>query len=114
MLVNADCTIYEADTYTKHTLRDVYWHDSRGRTIIRGGIQVQDSLLVYLYDDAYVPKAGDLIVRGSQDFSFDTQSQQAVSQSMKQFRAAYPGFAVVKNVDNAMYGGLPHIELIAR
>lgn len=116
MLVNANCTIYEAaaGTYTRHEIRDVYWNDARGRTVSKGGIQITDGVLVYLYDDTYVPKDGDLIVYGLVTFEFNAQSQPSVSDSMKLFRAQFPKFAVVKNVVNAMYGGLPHIELIAR
>lgn len=114
MLVNADCTIYEANTYIRHELRDVYWNDSRGRTVTKGGIQIADSVLVYVYDSDYVPQAGDIIVRGITDFAFDTQDERIISASMKEFRSTHPGFAVVKNVHDARYGGLPHIELIAR
>lgn len=114
MLVNADCTIYEANTYIRHELRDVYWNDSRGRTVTKSGIQIADSVVVYVYDSEYVPKAGDIIVCGITDFSFDAQDERSISASMKEFRTAYPGFAVVKNVNDARYGGLPHTELIAR
>lgn len=116
MLVNANCTVYEAaaGTYTRHEIRNVYWNDSRGRTVSKGGIQITDSVLVYLYDDSYVPQDGDLIVYGLTAFAFDAQSQRSVSDSMKLFRAQFPGFAVVKNVNDARYGGLPHIEVIAR
>lgn len=114
MLVNADCTIYEANTYIRHELRDVYWNDSRGRTVTKSGIQIADSVVVYVYDSDYVPQAGDIIVRGITDFAFDTRDERSISASMKEFRTAYPGFAVVKNVNDARYGGLPHIEILAR
>lgn len=114
MLVNANCTIYEADTYTRHELLNVYWNDSRGRTVSKGGTQITDSVLVYIYDGTYIPKAGDLIVHGLTSFAFDVQSQRTVSEGMKQFRTQFPGFAVVKNVNDARYGGLPHIEILAR
>lgn len=114
MLKNADCTIYEKDTYTRHFVPGVYWNDSRGRTVSKNGIQVSDSLIVYIYDSEYVPKDGDIIVKGNVEFTFTTTSQQTISQSMTQFRAAYPLFAVVKNVTDCRYGGLPHIEVVAR
>lgn len=114
MLKNADCTIYEKDTYTRHFVPGVYWNDSRGRTVSKNGIQVSDSVLVYIYDSGYVPKDGDIIVKGDTEFVFDAASQQTVSASMAQFRAAYPLFAVVKNVSDCRYGGLPHIEVVAR
>lgn len=114
MLKNADCTVYEADTYTRHIINGVYWDDSRGRTTTRNGIQVTDSVTVYIYDSEYIPKDKDIIVRGTADFEFDTASQQTISASMKQFREAYPQFAVIKSVNDCRYGGLPHIEVIAR
>lgn len=114
MLINADCTFYEKYTYTAHPVKDVYWNDSRGRTVSKGGIQITDQLIVYLYTDEYIPKAGDIVVRGINDFRFDTSTPQAASQSLKAFRESCPEFAVVKNVADARYGGLPHIEVSAR
>lgn len=114
MLTNADCTVYEKDTYSRHIIPDIYWNDSRGQTVTKNGAQVSDSVIVYLYETDYVPKAGDIIVKGSIDFSFDSTSQRSVSESMKLFREQYPQFAAVENVDDCRYGGLPHIEVIAR
>lgn len=114
VLKNADCTLFEKDTYTRHALPGVYWNDSRGRTVTTNGIQVSDSVIMYVYDDAYVPKNGDIIVKGAADFTFTTTSEQTISASMKLFRAAYPQFAVIKQVNDCRYGGLPHIEVIAR
>lgn len=114
MLTNADCTIYEKDTFAPHVLHGVYWFDARGMTAGKGGMQIADSVLVYLYETDYLPKAGDLLVKGECSFAFDITSQQTVSESMKRFREAYPDFAVVKTVHDARYGGLPHSEVIAR
>lgn len=114
MLKNADCTLYEKDSFVKHIITGVYWNDSRGASTQKNGVQITDSVLVYIYDSDYVPKDGDIIVKGSADFAFTTTSQQTISESMKLFRAAYPQFAVVKNVRDCRYGGLPHIEVIAR
>lgn len=114
MLKNADCTVYEKDTYARHFISGIYWNDSRGSTVTKNGIQVTDSVLVYIYDSEYSPKADDIIVKGNAEFSFDTASQQNVSASMKPFRESYPDFAVIKSVNNCRYGGLPHIEVTAR
>lgn len=114
MLKNADCTLYEKDSFAKHIVTNVYWNDSRGASTLKNGVQIADSVIVYIYDSTYVPKDGDIIVKGSADFAFTTTSQQTISESMKLFRAAYPQFAVVKNVRDCRYGGLPHIEVIAR
>lgn len=114
VLANADITVFEKDTYIKYTISGVYWNDSRGQTTTKNGIQISDCVVVYLYSEEYVPKAGDIIVKGIIGFEFDSKTQKAASESMKLFRTAFPDFAVVKSVDNCMYGGLPHIEIIAR
>lgn len=114
MLTNADCTIYEKGTYVRHVIKDIYWNDSRGMTVQKNGAQISDSVTVYIYDSDYVPKSDDIITRGAVDFEFDGSSQQTVSASMKQFRELCPEFAVVRSVNNCRYGGLHHIEVIAR
>lgn len=114
MLTNSDMTVYEKDTCTKHTICGVYWFDSRGQTVAKNGIQIADSVSVYLYSDKYIPKAGDIIIRGNTDFEFDISTQKTASESMKKFREIYPDFAVVKSVNNCMFGGLPHIEVTAK
>ena len=114
MLTNADCTIFEKDSFVRHVIGGIYWNDSRGQTVAKNGIQISDSVLVYIYDDEYLPKAGDIIVKGIVDFEFDSSSQKSVSDSMKLFREQFPGFAVVKNVNDCRYGGLPHIEVTAK
>lgn len=114
MLVNADCTVYEKDTYARHVIKDIYWNDSRGRTVSKSGIQISDQVIVYIYNSDYIPKAGDIIIKDECSFQFDAISQQTASQSMKLFRELHPEFAVVKNVQDARYGGLPHIEVLAR
>lgn len=114
MLKNADCTFFEGKTRRAITAKGVYWFDSRGAAVSKGGIQISDSVLVYLYDTQYVPKAGDIIVKGVSDFTFDATSQQSESESMRRFREVYPDFAVVKSMHDCRYGSLPHIEVIAR
>lgn len=114
MLTNADCTVYEKDTFIRHAVPDIYWNVSRGQTVNKNGIQVSDSITVYIYDTDYVPKAGDMIVKGLVDFEFDASSQSYVRESMAQFRQLFPEFAYIKAVNDCRYGGLPHIEVIAR
>ena len=114
MLTNADVTIFEKDTYAKHTICGAYWNDSRGQTTTKNGIQISDSVIVYLYSNKYKPKAGDLIINKITDFKIDSSTQKAASESIKLFRTAFPDAAVVKSVNSCMFGGLPHIEIIAR
>lgn len=114
MLINADCTVYEGKSLERHVINDVYWNDSRGMTLNRGGVQISDSVIVYIYESTYIPKDGDIIIRGALADTYDGSTQQAQSESMKALRAAHPDFAVVKNVSDARYGGLPHVEITAR
>lgn len=121
MLINADCTIFvnggtptNVNITSSVQVTDIYWNDSRGMTVTRNGAQVEDAVIVYLYNSEYVPKAGDIIVKGLQSFAFDGTTPATMAASVKAFKAAFPDFAVVKNVSDCRYGGLPHIELTAR
>lgn len=114
MLTNADCTLYEKDSFSRHVFTDVYWNDSRGQTVSKNGIQVNDSVLMYIYDGDYLPKAGDIIIKGNISDEYSCATQQGQSASMKALRTAHPDFAVVKAANDCRYGGLPHIEVIAR
>lgn len=114
MLANADITVFEKENYTPHFIENVYFSDSRGQTVTKNGVQVSDSIVIYIYSDGYLPKSGDIIVKNRCDFSFDTGSEKSKSESMKKFREKFPDFAVVKNVNNYWFGGLPHIEITAR
>lgn len=114
MLKNADCTVYEKGSFRRYFICGVYWNDSRGRTVSKNGIQVSDAVTVYIYSGDYIPKAGDLAVKGKADFEFDSSSHKAASESMKRFRELYPDSAVVKTVNDCRFGGLPHIEITAR
>lgn len=115
MLTNADCTVFEnGGTVTNynitaaHQFSGVYWTDARGRTVSTGGVQISDSILVYIYGDpTYTPKAGDVIVKGLSDFT-------PTSGSVKELKAALGDTAVITSVNDARYGGLPHIEITAR
>lgn len=114
MLVNADITLFEKENYTPHFIENVYFSDSRGQTVAKNGVQISDSVVIYIYSDGYFPKSGDIVVKNRCDFSFDDSSQKSLSESMKRFREEYPDFAVVKTVNDYRFGGLPHIEITAR
>lgn len=114
MLSNADVTFYNAKDYTRHTAYKAYFSDNRGQTVKKNGIEISDVVSIYLYTDEYVPTVGDIVVKGINDFEFDNTSQKTVSESMKEFRDKFPGFAVVKSVSDYKFGGLPHIEITAR
>lgn len=114
MLSNADVTFYNFADFSKHTAAKAYFTDNRGRTVKKNGIETGDSITIYLYTDEYIPKIGDIVVKGISDFEFDDSTQEAISASMKRFRTLYPGFSVVKSVSDYRFGGLPHIEVTAR
>lgn len=114
MLANTDITIFEKGNYTRHFLENVYFSDSRGQIVTKNGVQISDSIIIYIYSDRYLPKSGDIIVKNRCDFLFDNSCQKSISESIKTFREKYSDFSVVKNVNNYRFGGLPHIEIIAR
>ena len=122
MLSNADCTVYEnagkganVSVTARHFIPNVYWNDCRGKVLKKNGIQIEDSVIVYVfYSSDYVPKPGDIIVKGDVDFEFDNTSQETMSASDKQFKQLYPQSVVVKSVSDYKFGGLPHIEITAR
>ena len=121
MLTNADCTVYENSgtganfsITSRHFIPNVYWNDCRGKVLKKNGILIEDSIIVYVFDTEYVPKPGDIIVKGNAVFEFDNTSQASMSASDKQFKQLYPQFAVIKSVNDYCFGGLPHIEITAR
>ncbi len=113
MLTNADITLFEKGNYTRHLIENVCFSDSRGQTVTKNGVQISDSILIYIYSDGYLPKSGDIVVKNRCDFLFDDSSQKSLSESMRIFRKEYPDFAVVKTVNNYKFGGLPHVEITA-
>ena len=114
MLSNADVTFYNAKDYTRHTAYKAYFADNRGQTVKKNGIEISDAVSIYLYTDEYIPTVGDIVVKGIVNFEFDNTSQKKVSESIKEFREMFLGFAVVKSVSDYTFGGLPHIEITAR
>lgn len=115
MLINADCTVYEKTDLSRHIFTGVYWFDCRGQTVTKNGITITDSVLVYIYGTGgYVPKAGDIIVKGAQEADFTAANQQDYSRNMKALRETFPDYASVKNTADCQYGRLAHLEVTAR
>lgn len=102
LIANADLTVYEKDTYKRHVFKDVLFVDNRGSTVNKTGDRVKGAVEISVYapniTDSYLPKIGDLVVGSDCGFEFDTASQQALSESFKAFRAAYPAYAVISSV----------------
>lgn len=120
MLVNSDCTLYLFDKstggFTRHFISGVYWDSSKASNVLKSGLQSVDSTTVYLYSDTVKPLTAskDMLVKGYCEFEFDNTSANTISESMKHFREQYPDFVTVSSIDDAMFGGLPHIEISAR
>ena len=122
MLSNADCTVYEntgkganANIAARHFIPNIYWNDCRGKIVKKNGIQIEDSIIVYIYYGTdYVPKPGDIVVKGNVNFDFDDTAQATMSVTHNQFKQLYPQSVVVKSVSDYRFGGLPHIEVTAR
>lgn len=120
MLYNTVCTIFEnsgnagnISITARHYFGSAYWNDSRGQTLTKNGVQINDEIAVYLYSFDYIPKAGDIIVKGNAQLEI-TGTQQNSSEIMRALRTAYPDFAYIKSVRDLRFGGLPHIEISAR
>lgn len=75
MLANADITIFENENYTPHFIEKVYFFDSRGQTVTKNGVQISDSIVIYIYSDGYIPKSGDIVVKNKCNFLFDDSLQ---------------------------------------
>jgi hypothetical protein len=110
-------TVFEKVTYIRHFFAYAEWHDLRGVRTDKQGSQTADGVNVLIYSCSvgeYIPKAGDLIVSGECSFTFDTATEQALSESMAAFRQAYPGFATISAVSTEKNGALPDISITAR
>ena len=109
--ISGSCTLYEKDTYTRHSVKDVFICDNRGTQVMLDGMAAAGALTVQIYADKfradkYKPQIGDLVVPSDIDFAFDTTSQQTLSQSMKSFRQLYD-YAAVTDVKSVLYGDMP-------
>lgn len=114
MLTNCTVTIFEVETFAAHPLTDAYSYRISGERIDKVGAKTTGEQTIYLYTPEYHPKIGDIVVVGDCDFTFDTTSQQTVSQSMAAFRKAYPRHTVIRDVQRITCGTIPDFEVVAR
>lgn len=114
MLTNCTVTIFEVETFAAHPLTDAYCYCISGERIDKVGAKTAGERTVYLYTPKYHPKIGDIVVVGDCDFTFDTTSQQTVSQSMAAFRKAYPQHTVIRDVQRITCGIIPGFEVKAQ
>ena len=117
MLTNADITVYEKNTMTKHILNDVFFCDRRGQITEKTGGKSDGEVSIFVYsanNPEYIPKSEDIVVGAVTDFEFDTADERTVSESMKVFRQQYPDFAVVRTVTPVSCGLLSDYQITAR
>ena len=116
--ITGSITVYEKGTYTKHIFADAYFCDGRGARLTKSGEVTADAVTAEIYsfahDNSYIPKAGDMIVNGALEFTFDTTTQAKASESMAAFRAAYGNPIVISTVDQRINGLLPDIIITGR
>ncbi len=117
LITNADLTVFEKDTFIRHKFNDVYLIDNRGVVVKKNGEQTKGDVEIEIYapniKDRYVPKIGDIIVWGECNFEFDVTSQQTVSESLRNFRANYHDFAVIKSVNQLINAVESDYKIIA-
>lgn len=114
MLTNCICTVFEAESFKAHPMTDAYSCRICGESADKTGAKQAGEQTVYLYTPTYQPKIGDIVVVGDCDFTFDTTSQQTISQSMAEFRKAYPHHTVIRDVRRITCGTIPDFEVTAR
>lgn len=110
-------TFWERETFTRHVCAEVFVRDLRGRRTDKAGQTASGEVQVYLYapllEDGWHPTPGDLLVPCVSGLTFDTTDERTVAESMKQLRAAHPGYAVVKTAVPIMNGSTCDWEVTA-
>lgn len=114
LLTNCVCTIFEAETFTAHSMTNAYSYRICGERADKVGAKAAGEQTVYLYTPEYQPKIGDIVVVGDCDFTFDTTSQQTASESMAAFRKAFSHHTVIRDVRRITCGTVPDFEVVAK
>lgn len=111
-------TVYERESFARHTYTDALMKDMRGTKADRAGLQPADEVTVLIpsctTSDGYVPRVGDIIVPGAADFTFDSSTEQAQSASMAEFREQFPQYAVITSAAAELCGLLYDYQITAR
>jgi hypothetical protein len=124
-LYNSDCTLYlytpicsnnkRIGTYKRVYISKCYWEESIKERNDTVGLKSNTQVNIILFNDSNIPKhpTKDIVVQGNCTFSFsDSLQEENISQSIKRLKADYQ-CRVVQSVKKFMYGGLPHIEIVA-
>lgn len=118
LCITGACTIWERGSFAPHVCERIFLRDLRGSRTDKTGEVGAGELQLYLYGillpDGCRPRSGDLVAPGESDFTFDTASEQTLSESMRAFRAAYPGHAVIREVRPILNAGTVDYEVTAR
>ena len=116
--ITGSITVYEKNTYTKHVFTDAYFYDGRGEKATKTGATPADSVTAKIYsfahNNSYIPKAGDIILNGASEFTFDTTSESKTSESMAAFRTAYGNPIIISTVEMHLNGLMPDIMITGR
>lgn len=111
-------TVYENGNFLRHFYTDAEYTDLRGSKTDKVGAQPAGDVSVLIYSctdtDGYLPRAGDMILRGECAFEFDTADERSASESMRTFREAHPAFAVIKEVSAEKNGLKNDLRITAR
>ncbi len=111
-------TVYSVSDYSRYYYPDAEVTDLRGVKVTGKNMQSADKLTALIYSctetDGYVPRAGDIILRGECDFVFDTSDERTASESMRTFREEQPLFAVIKEISAQKNGLKNDLRITAR
>lgn len=123
MYTNSDVTLYlyskDGPTvkYTRKPIKEVYWEDVRQSTFLRTGQRDACSVLLVIPLDSLdgpikFTQGRDLAVNGIIADEIDSSSQEALSKSLSDLKAAHD-FVTITTVDERLYGSeaVQHYEL---
>ena len=139
MRTDTSCTIYRKidGAIVRYSVSACHWQEQKAANVLKSGRNDSDSLTVYIPlsavvqapDGAVVPlqdlfpqvdvnhkfTAEDMIVKGDCPFEFDGDTEQSVSNSMREFRENHE-VRTIMSVDRLFYGPirLQHIKISAR
>lgn len=123
MFTNADITLYlygkegKTETYTRLPVKDVFWDEVEGATVLKTGQKNTASLLLVipvesLADPIIFTPGKDLVVYGLVDDAIDSTDQKALSESLSGLKAKYQ-YRTIMTADAKLYGSesMQHYEL---
>lgn len=117
LMDNTALTVYDGRTFSKTLIKHAFAVDCRGKLANKNSFETSGNL------KAFIPSAiiaagtyftpASLIVTENCGFEFDTSSEQALSQSLKEFKKLYPTFAVIKECEKSLNAKLFDLVITA-